>query len=70
MTKNPNKKRWVYEMVRRGTTTFYPIPYYTYYRFNRSIFNVGGMTDPGFREKYLCLDVSGTFFNMILRGEL
>lgn len=62
--------KWKYEIVRRGTNTFYTVPYYTYYRFNHSIFNVAGISDPAFREKYLCLDVSEPFFKLIVEGKL
>ena len=64
------RKKWKYEIVRRGSNEFFPVPYYTYHRFSKSVFNVGGITDPAWKEKYLCLDCSETFFNMIVRGEL
>ena len=70
MNKRRAKDKWQYELIRRGATEFIPIDYHTFFKWYTSIFNAQTTTDYRCRQKLMMLDVSETFFNMILRGEL
>lgn len=70
MNKRRAKDKWQYEIIRRGSTGFISVDYHTFFKWYLSIFNSQVTTDYRCRQKLMMLDVSETFFHMILRGEL